>query len=109
MGLQVGNDPFTYTASEKPFDQIEPLFRIGIYELWRVGGYDLLILTKALLMTLTFLSLGLLMFRRWPRLEVVGGTDDRHDPAPLGVERSFDPRFSRRGRISSPTSLQYGP
>ena len=64
--LRSGSDPFAYTLSGVSFDRIEPLFKIGIYGLWRLGGYDLLILTKALFMTLTFFLFGVVLYRRWP-------------------------------------------
>jgi tetratricopeptide (TPR) repeat protein len=69
-GLQVSNDPFSYSASDQPFDKIEMLFRVGIYLAWKIGGYNFLILLKALAMTMALFLLGLLVYRRWPHFGV---------------------------------------
>lgn len=71
-GLQVGNEPFAYTAQEKPLEKAEWLFRVGIYSLWRLGGYSLVTIVKALIMTLALFFYGSLIFRRWPNLGIVG-------------------------------------
>lgn len=66
--FRVANDPFSYTASEKPFDRIEAWFRIGLYSAWTLAGYDGLIVGKALLMTAALGLLGILIYRRWRNL-----------------------------------------
>lgn len=71
-GLQVSGDPFSYTASEKPFERAEWLFRIGLYEIWKLGGYTLLTVLKAAAMTLALFWVGCLMHRRWSNLGVIG-------------------------------------
>jgi hypothetical protein len=70
-GLHVDREPFAYTVPDKPFEKAEWLFRIGLYLLFRAGGLNLLILVKALLMTLAVFCLGRLMLRRWPQPGVV--------------------------------------
>ncbi len=72
-GLQPGNDPFTYTAEHKPIEKVEWLFRIGLYAAWKIGGYNFLIILKALGLTLALYLLGLLIYRRWPHLGITGG------------------------------------
>ena len=71
-GLRVSHDPFSYSASDRPFDKIEMLFRAGIYLAWKIGGYNFLILLKALAMTMALFLLGLLVYRRWPHFGVTG-------------------------------------
>ncbi len=65
-GFDFGPDPFAYTIPDKSIDKIEVLFSVGLHGLWQLGGFRLLILVKAALMTACFLLLGLLMYRRWP-------------------------------------------
>ncbi|MBN1595262.1 tetratricopeptide repeat protein [candidate division FCPU426 bacterium] len=72
-GLRVQQDPFTYTASDQPFEKVEWLFRIGIYLLWKTGGLSLLIIAKAAVITLAFLLFAGLMYRRWPQLGLTAG------------------------------------
>lgn len=69
--LQAGPEPFAYTVPDKQIEKVEVLFRIGIYLAFRLGGYPLLIVLKALAMTAALWLLGLLVYRRWPNLGVV--------------------------------------
>jgi len=71
-GLHVDKDPFTFTASDKPIEKQEWLFRVLLYGLWKIGGYNSLIAFKAAVMTTAFFLLGLLVYHRWPNLGVVG-------------------------------------
>jgi len=71
-GLQVDKEPFAYTVPEKHIERVEILFRIGIYLAHQIGGYSLLTLLKALAMTAALFFLGLLIYRRWPHLGIVG-------------------------------------
>lgn len=70
--FQVGNDPFSYTAADQPFEKAEWLFRIGIYLAWKAGGYNFLIILKALGVLACFWAVGTLMYRRWPHLPLIG-------------------------------------
>ncbi len=69
-GLQPGNDPFTYTTEHKPIEKVECLFRIGLYQAWKIGGNNFLILIKALAMTAALFLIGLLIYRRWAHLGI---------------------------------------
>jgi len=71
-GLHIDKDPFTYTAADHPIEKIEWLFRIGIYSAWKIGGYSLLTIIKAVITTIAFLLFGGLIYRRWPNLGVAG-------------------------------------
>jgi tetratricopeptide (TPR) repeat protein len=68
--FHIDKEPFAYTAAEKPLEKAEWLFRIGIYLTWKLGGYALITIVKALLITLAFLFYGGLLYRRWPNLGV---------------------------------------
>ncbi len=70
--LQVTTEPFAYTVVNKPFERAEWLFRISLYWAWKIGGYPLLILLKALAMTAALWLLGRLVYLRWPNLGLVG-------------------------------------
>jgi len=69
--LHVDKEPFAYTVPDKPFERTEWLFRVGAYLAWRMGGYNLLILLKAAVITAALFFLGMLAYRRWPNLGVV--------------------------------------
>jgi tetratricopeptide (TPR) repeat protein len=69
--LKPGPEPFAYTVPDKQIEKVEVLFRIGIYLAYRLGGYPLLIVAKALAMTAALWLLGWLVYRRWPNLGVV--------------------------------------
>ncbi len=71
-GLRFGEDPFTYTVPGKSIDKIEVLFCTGLYLAWKTLGFNGLILLKAALMTAALILLGLLIYRRWPNLGVMG-------------------------------------
>jgi tetratricopeptide (TPR) repeat protein len=71
-GFKLEHDPFTYAAPDEPMEAIEVLFCTGLYAAWKLGGFDLLILLKAAVMTAVFLILGLLIYRRWPTLPAAG-------------------------------------
>jgi len=66
--FQVTTEPFSYTASQKPFETVEWLFRTGLYLTWQAGGYNLMIVIKAVLMTAALFLLGGLVYRRWRNL-----------------------------------------
>lgn len=68
--LRPGPEPFAYTVPDKQIEKVEVLFRIGIYLAYRLGGYSLLIILKALAMTTALWLLGWLIYRRWPNLGV---------------------------------------
>jgi hypothetical protein len=70
-GLAPGTDPFTYTLEAQPTEKVEWLFRIGLYSLWRWGGWPAVLLSAALLSTLVVAGLGVLLFRQWPNLGMV--------------------------------------
>jgi tetratricopeptide (TPR) repeat protein len=70
--LHVDKEPFAYTVPGKSIERMEVLFRIGLYLTYKVGGYSLLTLVKAVAMTISVFLLGLLVYRRWPHLGVVG-------------------------------------
>jgi hypothetical protein len=70
--FHVDREPFAYTVPDVPFDKSEWLFRIGSYLTWRLGGYNLLILLKAVIMTVALFLLGWLVYRRWRNLGVTG-------------------------------------
>lgn len=65
-GFQVDREPFSYTASDKPFETVEWLFRTCAYGVWRAGGLNLLIFLKSLALTAALFLLGRLLYRRWP-------------------------------------------
>ena len=67
-GFQVDREPFSYTAADQPFERAEWLFRASLYLAWRLGGFTLLILLKALAMTAALGLLGAVAYRRWPNL-----------------------------------------
>jgi tetratricopeptide (TPR) repeat protein len=67
-GLHVDQEPFAYTVSHVPFDKAEWLFKIVIYPLHQLGGFNLVILFKALVMTGALILLGVLVYRRWPNV-----------------------------------------
>ncbi|MEW6516291.1 MAG: tetratricopeptide repeat protein [candidate division FCPU426 bacterium] len=69
--LHAGPEPFAYTVPDKQIEKVEVLFRIGIYLVYRLGGYPLLIILKALAMTAALWLLAALVYRRWPNLAVV--------------------------------------
>lgn len=71
-GIATVNDPFAYTRQDQPLKQSEWLFQAGLYFVWKIGGYNLLILLKALLITLAFSLVGILVYRRWPKVEIAG-------------------------------------
>jgi hypothetical protein len=71
-GLHAANDPFAYTRNHEPIERVEWLFQVGIYSIWKKGGYNLLILLKALLVTLAIGLLGVLIYRRWKKIEITG-------------------------------------
>ncbi|MEW6515938.1 MAG: hypothetical protein AB1439_03385 [candidate division FCPU426 bacterium] len=71
-GFTPGADPFTFTLGEHhSAEKVEWLFRILLYSVWQAGGLTALILLKALIMTLSVLGLGALLWRQWPNLFVV--------------------------------------
>ncbi len=69
--LAPGADPFTYTLHDQPTEKVEWLFRIGLYALWRSGGWPAVILLSALLTVLLVAGLGALLYRLWPQLGAV--------------------------------------
>jgi hypothetical protein len=69
-GWQIENEPFAYTVPEKPMEKVECLFRIGLYQAWKIGGNNFLILIKALAMTAALFLIGLLIYRRWAHLGI---------------------------------------
>ncbi|NTV53381.1 MAG: hypothetical protein HGA76_10280 [Candidatus Firestonebacteria bacterium] len=72
-GLRVNLEPFAYTVPGMPFEKAEWLYRLGLYALYRAGGFNLLILLQAALGTLTIFLLGKLMLRRWRHAGAVAG------------------------------------
>lgn len=68
--LAPGADPFTYTLHAQPIEKVEWLFRVGLYALWRLGGWPAIILASALLTVLLVAGLGALLLRLWPNLGV---------------------------------------
>ncbi len=69
-GFHVDKEPFAYTVPGKNFEKAEWIFRIGLYLVHQAGGINLLILVKALLMTLAIFLLGQLIYRRWKHLGI---------------------------------------
>ncbi|MCD4812261.1 tetratricopeptide repeat protein [bacterium] len=66
--FQVDKEPFGYTIPDKPLERVEVLFRAGIYLTYQLGGYNLLIILKAIAMTAALFFLGRLIYSRWRNL-----------------------------------------
>jgi hypothetical protein len=69
--FQFHADSFTYTLPKTAYDPAEWLFRVLLYGLWTLGGFNLLIIFKAVILTLAVGLILRLLFLRWPHTGAV--------------------------------------
>jgi hypothetical protein len=69
--FQPGNDPFSYSAGQRPFEKVEWAFQALISLGHQAGGIDFVIWLKALLVAAILVLLGWQLYRRAPALEPV--------------------------------------